>query len=69
MGRDVVHPLDAREDERVYFEGLSRHGTGIGTGAYRRAVRACTGSLPVWARPRTGGPKPKLSVSHDAEPS
>lgn len=59
MSQDIAHPLDAREDERIYFENLTRHGTGIGAGAYRRAVRACTGSLPGWAKPRKGGRKPK----------
>lgn len=54
------HPLDMNEAERLYFLKINKPGTGLGAGAYRRAVIACTGHLPQWARPQRPGPKPKM---------
>lgn len=57
------HPLDNNTSEREYFSRLLAAGTGLGAGAYRRAVRACTGGLPAWAAPKSSGRKPAAEVS------
>ena len=46
-----VHQLDSNAAESGYFQrcGSSERA------AYRRAVQACTGTLPVWATRRRGG--------------
>ncbi|GAB1846370.1 hypothetical protein MyNCGM683_11990 [Achromobacter xylosoxidans] len=56
------HPLDNNIPEREYFRRLLAAGTGLGAGAYRRAVRACTGGLPAWAAPNRPGRKPAANA-------
>lgn len=43
------HPLEDRAQSREDFERIKRYSTGAAAAAWRRAVLACTGSLPTWA--------------------
>ncbi len=46
--KQATHPLEGNADERDYAAGLRRTSP-TALAAYRRAVEACTGSLPTWA--------------------
>jgi hypothetical protein len=54
-----LHPLERNEQEQAYFQQINKRSMGLGAAAYRRAVIACTGSLPSWCQRRKPGPKPK----------
>lgn len=50
MQQSINHPLELRSEEAAYFTKQCPNGAA----AYRRAVEACTGSLPTWAARRPG---------------
>lgn len=53
------HPLEHNHEQRLYFQRIKPAIAGTGAAAYRKAVIACTGSLPSWAQPQKPGRKPK----------
>lgn len=53
------HPIEQNTVERDYFRAMQRNTNGMGVAAYRRAMVACTGTLPSWAEPGKAGRKPK----------
>lgn len=59
MSQSHTHPLEDRISEVEYFTRQGRHGAA----AYRRAVKATTGSLPTWAQPKKPGPRIKATRS------
>jgi hypothetical protein len=61
MKAKAVHPLEANEAEQQYFQKVSRSKTRATPAAYRRAVEACTGSLPTWAMRGRPGRKRRAS--------
>ena len=65
MKQQPSHPLDGNEAERAYFARVAKPGTGLGAAAYRRAVLACTGSLPTWAEKQKPGPKPRPAAENE----
>ncbi len=55
MNHVAVHPLEDRASEAAYFARQNPNGAA----AYRRAVKATTGSLPTWAQPQKRGRNPR----------
>lgn len=53
------HPLELNGQERLYFQSINRPASTRAAAAYRRALIACTGSMPSWCQYRKPGPKPK----------
>ncbi|MNL62081.1 hypothetical protein D3C87_1860690 [compost metagenome] len=53
------HPLELNGRERLYFQSINRPASTRAAAAYRRAIIACTGSMPSWCQYQKPGPKPK----------
>lgn len=64
-----MNPIENNTDERHYFGLLKSVRNGEGAAAYRRAVQACTGSLPTWAQRKRPGPARRQAVDGTAEPA
>jgi hypothetical protein len=56
MNRSAVHPLEHNAAEAAYLARQSSNGAA----AYRRAVEACTGHLPTWAKRSRAGRKKRF---------
>lgn len=53
-----IHPLENNLEQRQYFERIKVATVGTGAAAYRKAVIACTGSLPTWCQRQKPGRRP-----------
>jgi hypothetical protein len=61
MKTKAVHPLESNAAEQQYFEKTLQGTARTAPAAYRRAVEACTGSLPTWAKRSKPGRKRRTS--------